>query len=149
MFQPNYFFSLLFSSRFLVSHLCLSSSLLLCLLLFHLLLSCLASPLLSSSCDVVCDVLLCCGSACVVLCFVVVWCCWWSWCVFGVCVWCAVCVVRHAEENRGHSACVDSKRLRVYMLFNMCACCRHTRGRSECTHGCVFESTHGVGLQFS
>ena len=44
--------------------------------------------------------------------------------------------------------CVDSKRPRVYghhahMLKHMYAWCRHTRRRFECTHGCVFESTHG------
>ena len=38
--------------------------------------------------------------------------------------------------------CVRSTRPHVYrhhahMLFNMCACCRHTRGRFECTHGGV------------
>ena len=38
--------------------------------------------------------------------------------------------------------CVCSKRPRVYRhhahtLLNMCACCRHTRGRFECTHGGV------------
>ena len=38
--------------------------------------------------------------------------------------------------------CVDSKRPRVcrhhaHMLKSMCACCRHTRGRFECTHGGV------------
>ena len=45
------------------------------------------------------------------------------------------------------SPCVDSKRLRVcchhaHMLKHMYAWCRHTRGRFECTHGGVFESTH-------
>ena len=44
---------------------------------------------------------------------------------------------------------VDSKRPRVYrhhahMLKHVCAWCRHTRGRFECTHGGVFESTHGL-----
>ena len=44
--------------------------------------------------------------------------------------------------------CVDSKRPHVYrhhahMLKHMCAWCRHKRGRLECTHGGVFESTHG------
>ena len=29
-------------------------------------------------------------------------------------------------------------------LKSMCACCRHTRGRFESTHGKRFESTHGV-----
>ena len=38
--------------------------------------------------------------------------------------------------------CVDSKRLRVYrhhahMCYHMCAWCRHTRRRFECTHGGV------------
>ena len=50
--------------------------------------------------------------------------------------------------------CVDSKRPRVYrhhahMLKHMCAWCRHTRGRFECTHGGVFESTHGFFSRFS
>ena len=45
------------------------------------------------------------------------------------------------------SPCVHSKRPRVYrhhahMLKHMCAWCRQTRGRFECTHGGVFESTH-------
>ena len=47
------------------------------------------------------------------------------------------------------SPCVGSKRLRVYrqhahMFQHMCAWCRHTRGRFECTHGGVFEATNGV-----
>ena len=32
----------------------------------------------------------------------------------------------------------------AHMLKSMCACCRHTRGRFESTHGKRFESTHGV-----
>ena len=39
--------------------------------------------------------------------------------------------------------CVDSKRPRVYrhhahMRYHMCAWCRYTRGRFECTHGGFF-----------
>ena len=46
------------------------------------------------------------------------------------------------------SPCVRSKGPRVYrhhahMLKHMCAWCWHTRGRFECTHGDVFESTYG------
>ena len=53
------------------------------------------------------------------------------------------------------SPCVQTKRPGVYvqnvprvcrhhahMLKHMCAWCRHTQGRFECTHGGVFESTH-------
>ena len=66
-----------------------------------------------------------------------------------------VCVcygtVTKREKNRVDSKtppCVHSKRPRVcrhhaHMCFNMCAWCRHTRGRFECTHGGVFERTHG------
>ena len=51
------------------------------------------------------------------------------------------------------SPCVRSKRPRVYrhhahILKLMCAWCRHTRGRFECTHGGVFESTHGFFSKF-
>ena len=64
----------------------------------------------------VCDSVLC-VSVCVVLCV----------CVCGV-----VCPLNT-------SPCVHSKRLRVcrqhaHMLFNMCAWCRHARGRVEWTH---------------
>ena len=50
--------------------------------------------------------------------------------------------------------CVRSKRSRVYqqhahLLKHICAWCRHTRGRFECTHGGVFESTHGFFNVFS
>ena len=57
--------------------------------------------------------------------------------------------------------CVDSKHPRVYVqnvsvstgttrtCFNTCApWCRHTRGRFECTHGGVFEATHGFFPRF-
>ena len=69
--------------------------------------------------------------------------------LYGV-VWCGVVwcgVVCGTLKTR----CVDSKRLHVYIrnvpvypgnTRNMCACCRHTRGRFVCTHGGVFESTH-------
>ena len=110
-----------------------------CLLLSSVVLSCLSSVIsafflyLSLSvcpCDVVC-----CGVWCVSLWS---WCCWWSWCVFGV---------RHTEKNVekpvcGFSdtpPCVRSKRPRVYrhhahMLKHVCAWCRYTRGRFERTH---------------
>ena len=49
--------------------------------------------------------------------------------------------------------CTLKKRPRVYqhhayMFQHMCAWCRHTRGRFECTHGGVFESTHGFFSTF-
>ena len=49
--------------------------------------------------------------------------------------------------------CEDSKRPCVYrhhahLLKHMCAWCRHTRGCFECTHGGVFESTHGFFFTF-
>ena len=45
--------------------------------------------------------------------------------------------------------CVESKRPRVHwhharMRFNMCAWCRYTRGRFECTHGSVLNGHTGV-----
>ena len=45
-----------------------------------------------SPCDVVCGVVLCVGVRVVCVVWSVVWC-WWSWCVFGVCV---CCVTRRA-----------------------------------------------------
>ena len=50
--------------------------------------------------------------------------------------------------------CVDSTRPRVYrhhahILKHMYAWCPHTRRRFECTHGGVFESTHGFFHIFS
>ena len=81
--------------------------------------------------------------------------CFLSPCVGGVCVvvWCGVvCAVwcgtlKTPCVDSTTPPCVDSKRPRVcrqhaHMLKNMCACCRHTRGRIESTHGGVFESTH-------
>ena len=49
--------------------------------------------------------------------------------------------------------CVNAKRPRVYrhhahMLKHMCAWCRHTRGRFECTHGGHFVHTHTVFSTF-
>ena len=49
---------------------------------------------------------------------------------------------------------VRSKRPRVYrqhahMFQHICACCPHTRRRFECTHGGVFEWTHGFFHVFS
>ena len=32
----------------------------------------------------------------------------------------------------------------AHMFQHVCACCRHTRGRFECTDGKRVESTHGV-----
>ena len=51
------------------------------------------------------------------------------------------------------SPCVRPKRPRVcrhhaHVCFNMCAGCRHTRGRFEWTHGGVSESTYGFFLVF-
>ena len=46
-------------------------------------------------------------------------------------VWCVPCGVALKTP------CVDSK-----TPPSMCACCRHTRGRFESTHGGVFEFTH-------
>ena len=37
---------------------------------------------------------------------------------------------------------------RPHMLKHMCAWCRYTRRRSECTHGGVFEPTHGFFPRF-
>ena len=76
-----------------------------------------------------------------------------------LCVWCGVVcrVVRHAENPvcrlKNASVC-RFKRPRVcrqhaHMLFSMCAWCRYTRGRFECTHGeRFFEATHGGRRQF-
>ena len=71
------------------------------------------------------------------------WRCWWSWCMFGVCVcvlFVCVCVccgtLKNVEKNpvwiQKTPPCVHSKRLRVcrhhaHMCFNMCAWCRYTR----------------------
>ena len=51
------------------------------------------------------------------------------------------------------SPCGRSKRPRVdvhhaHMLTHFCAWCRYTRRRFECTHGGVFESTHGFFPSF-
>ena len=85
-------------------------------------------------------------SLCVVVCFVV-------WCVVCVCVVrCGACrVVWHAENPVSRlktPPCVHSKRPRVcrqhaHMLFNMCAWCRYTRRRFECTHGGVLDGHTG------
>ena len=121
---------LLFSLVFL---LCLLS---LCLSLLALSLSVSLSPC-DVACCVVCDVV--CGSAHVVSVVVSVVCVVVAVVVVVVCV--CVCGV-HAEKHRvstQHVPCVRSKRPRVcrqhaHMCFNMCACCRHTRGRFERTH---------------
>ena len=87
----------------------------------------------------------CVGGVCVSSCV--------SSCVSGV-VWCGVCRVvwcgtlKTLCVDSKTPPCVDSKRPCVcrqhaHMLLKMCACCRHTRGRFESTHGGVFESTHG------
>ena len=81
----------------------------------------------------------------------------WSWCVFGVCVWCAVCVLRHAAKKWKNPSVWIPTRLRVYIqnvsmyagtsrtCVSTCARCRYTRVRFECTHGGVFEYTHEGG----
>ena len=117
------------------------------LLVFSLsLLSCLLSLSLPLSSFSVClCVILCCvvrGSACAVCGVVcVVWC-WWSWCVFGVRVWCAVCGAarektvgkpvsgfRHASVcTFKTSPCVHSKRPRS---TNTCGRGDGTRGEGE------------------
>ena len=65
--------------------------------------------------------------------------------VCGVwCVWCVVCglcdTLKKPVCPLNTSPCVRSERLRVYRhhaqtCLNMCAWCRHTRGRIECIHG--------------
>ena len=87
--------------------------------------------------------------------------CWWCVCVVVcVCVcgvvWCAVwCgTLKTPCVDSKTPPCVDSKRPRVcrqhaHMLFSMCAWCRYTRGRFECTHGERFKSTHEGRRQFS
>ena len=87
----------------------------------------------------------CVGGVCVVVCV----------CVCGV-VWCAVwCgTLKTPCVDSETPPCVDSKRPRVcrqhaHMLFSMCAWCRYTRGRFECTHGERFKSTHGGRRRFS
>ena len=66
-------------------------------------------------------------------------------CVWCGVVWCAVwCgTLKTPCVDLKRSPCVHSKRPRVYrhhahMLKSMRACCRHTRGRFESTHGGVF-----------
>ena len=169
-FHDFFLFHLLFSSLFFAS---LFSS----LLFFSLLLSCLSSymspsPLsslvsfssflflflflsfvfsfLSLSSFSVCWWCVCrrvCHRACLCVWCGVVWC--------GV-VWCAVwCgTLKTPCVDSKTPPCADSKRLRVcpqhaHMLFSMCAWCRYTRGRFECTHGDRFKSTHGGRRQFS
>ena len=56
-------------------------------------------------------------------------------------------------SRTGPALRVRSKRLRVHrhhahMLKHMCAWCPYTRRRFECTHGAVFESTHGFSTFF-
>ena len=128
------------STRMRSTNICQKPFILSCLyLLFRLLFSlCLLS--LSSFSPFSVSVSVCWCGVCVVVCGVV-------WC--GVCVvWCGVVcgVVWHAENpvcRLKTPPCVHSKRPRVcrqhaHMLFNMCAWCRHTRGRFESTHGGVF-----------
>ena len=125
---------------------CLSSSVFSSLSVFFLCLLSLSLPVSVCLCHVVCDVVLCCVCRCGRgVCLVCV-------CVFGVL---CVCVLRHAEKTVENPCvvsktppCAHSIRLRVcrhhaHMCFNMCAWCRYTRVRFECTHGGVFESTHG------
>ena len=58
--------------------------------------------------------------------------------------------MNNARSHLEHDPpCVRSKRLRVYrhhahMCLNMCAWCRHTRGRFERTHGGVLNLHTGV-----
>ena len=89
----------------------------------------------------------------------------------GVCLVCVcvcvrvLCVLRHAEKNLEKTRvwiqktppCVHSKRPRVstqhlhlplHLPLHLCAWCRYTRVRFECTHGGVFESTHDGRRQF-
>ena len=70
------------------------------------------------------------------------WCCWWSWlCALS---WCCGGVVCPSKTSQ----CVRSKRHRVcrhhaHMLKHVCAWCRHTRGRFECTNGYVLDGHTG------
>ena len=114
----------------------------LCLLSLSLSVSLCLSPSLSLSlslCDVVCDVVLCCvcrcghGRGC------------GRGVCFGVCV-CLVCGVcfgtlQNVEKNRMKIP----TRLRVY-IQNVAVYASSTR---TCTHGGVFESTHGGRREFS
>ena len=74
------------------------------------------------------------------------------WCVW-LWLWCVVCGLARLKNP-----CVHSTRPRVYvqkrpqvyrhhahMCFNMCAWCRHTRGRIERTHGDVLSGHTGWG----
>ena len=84
-----------------------------------------------------------------VLCVVVCRCVCCVWCVCGRGV---ACVVWHAENPRvsiQNASVYIQKRPRVYRqhahtFFNMCAWCRHTRRRFECTHGGVLDG-HTAG----
>ena len=136
-------FSSLVSS--LLSHRLLSS----CLVSSSLVLSCVVSLSLSlflclSPCDVVC---------CVVWCVSLWPCCWWSWCVFDVCVCCGTL------KKRGKKRIWLEERLRVYIrnvpvyagttrtCVETCAWCRYTRRRFERTHGDVLNPhTGGRGV---
>ena len=64
-----------------------------------------------------------------------------------------VCVVVVLWRPFKNPPCVRPRRPRVclhhaHMLKHVCAWCPHTRGRFECTHGDVFESTHGCFAAF-
>ena len=140
-----------------------------CLLLLHLVLSCLIFSFVVSSLRLLSLLtpsqsfsvsflrVMWCVVVCV--CVVCVWCVWcvcvWCVCVYVcmllLCVWlcvCVVCVWCWLCDTLKKPPCVDSKSPRVYghhahMCFNMCAWCRHTRGRFESRHGENFERTHG------
>ena len=91
---------------------------------------------LSSSLFSLCLLSPCVGGVCVVVCVVV--CVWCVWCGVWCTVWCGTLKTPCVDSKR--FPCVDSTRPRVcrqhaHMLKHVCACCRHTRGRFESTHG--------------
>ena len=89
----------------------------------------------------------------------VVWSVEWCWCAVvggrGVCVClvCSVCVVRHDDKIRlwiptrlrvcsqNVPVCIGNKSTYI----NTRALCRYIRGRFQCTHGGLWESTYGGG----
>ena len=79
-------------------------------------------------------------SGCVSGCRCLGMCVWWC----GVLVCVLVCLVWHAEKPRVYvqnvPVCIGTH---AHMLKHMCAWCRYTRGRFECTHGKRFERKHG------
>ena len=153
--SPPLFSSLFFASLFSSPLSSLVLSLLLHVsfsFLFLLLFSLLLSPsfslfrLLFSLSVFFLRVLVVCVCVGVVVCVVV------CVCVCGVCgvVWCAVwcgtlktpvCRLKNASVCRFKTSRVC--RQHAHMLKHMCAWCRYTRERFECTHGKRFDSTHG------